>query len=132
MPEGYGLYGGKGWSTCARASVNPARGTLRIPSTVAKAVVASIDVCRRIGVPSSPQRSHRFQAPTVTAASHVCLGNRDEGSYRLETRTTTLMVNIPEFRIAGNFAKIESKKLNLNGRKIKYKRLRIAIPDRRR
>src|ERR1700730_1051108 len=74
MPEGYGLYGGKGWSTCARASVNPARGTLRIPSTVAKAVVASIDVCRRIGVPSSPQRSYRFQAPTVTAASHVCLG----------------------------------------------------------
>src|ERR1700730_12315544 len=50
---GYGLYGGKGWSTCACAcaSVTPARGTLRIPSTVAKAAFTSIEGYRRIGVP---------------------------------------------------------------------------------
>src|SRR5271169_1667804 len=55
---GYGLYAGKGWSTCARASVNPARGTLRIPSTVAKAAFTSVLVSRRIGVPS-PARTWR-------------------------------------------------------------------------
>src|ERR1700730_5257762 len=69
MPEGYGLYGGKGWSTCARASVNPARGTLKIPSTVAKAVVTSSEVCRRISVlprldPGNVLiSSHRFRRP---------------------------------------------------------------------
>src|SRR6476619_4965137 len=54
---GYGLYAGKGWSNCAvpcaRASVNPARGTLRIPSTVARAAFTSVDLSRRIGVPPS-------------------------------------------------------------------------------
>src|SRR3984893_8524472 len=66
---GYGLYGGKGWSTCARASVNPARGTLRTPSTVAKAVVTSSEVCRRISVPPRLDpgnvliSSHRFRRP---------------------------------------------------------------------
>src|ERR1700730_12535741 len=49
---GYGLYAGKGWSPCARASVDPARGTLRIPSTVAKAAFTSVHVSRRIGCSS--------------------------------------------------------------------------------
>src|SRR5690242_14490068 len=49
---GYGLYGGKGWSICACASVDPTSGTLRTPSTVAKAAFTSIDLSRRIGVPS--------------------------------------------------------------------------------
>src|SRR5947207_12460673 len=38
---------------CARASVDPARGTLGTPSNVAKAALTSVRVSRRIGVPSS-------------------------------------------------------------------------------
>src|SRR3979490_2338841 len=68
MPGGYGLYAGKGWSTCARPSADPVRGTLRIPSTVAKAVLASVEVCRRTVFPPRLRGSCRFQAPTVTAA----------------------------------------------------------------
>src|SRR6266850_3469594 len=38
---------------CARASIDPARGTLRTPSTAAKAAFTSVRVSWRIGVPSS-------------------------------------------------------------------------------
>jgi hypothetical protein len=43
---------GTGVGFCARASVDPARGTLTIPSTVAKAAFTSVLVSRRIGVSS--------------------------------------------------------------------------------
>jgi hypothetical protein len=43
---------GTGFGFCARALMGPASGTLKIPSTVAKAALRSVRVSRRIGVPS--------------------------------------------------------------------------------
>src|SRR6202022_501036 len=52
---GYGLYGGFGEG---RVWAEAVWGTLKSPSTAARPAVTNLDVCRRIGVPSSTQASN--------------------------------------------------------------------------